>query len=134
MKNIGIVLVAVAALAGVGGCKKKNGMTDEMSKFKDRMCACADKKDAECGKKVTADMGKWVEQNPDKASDASAKPSEEDATLTRQLGECTTRAMMAGGTMGGSAAPSAGGGGDMGGGGSATAMSGGSAAPAGSAH
>jgi hypothetical protein len=137
MRKIGIALLAAAALAGVGGCKKKNDMMAKMTEFKDSMCKCADKKDADCAKKVTDDMSKWAAQNADKNSEATAKPSEDEARVTQQFTECATKAMTAaapaapaaGGDMAGSAA----GGGGMAGSSAAPPAGGGSAA-AGSAH
>nr|HEX4319097.1 hypothetical protein [Kofleriaceae bacterium] len=94
----------------------------------DKMCGCADKKDADCAKKVTDEMSKWATENAGKA-DTSAKPTEEETKVGQQLAECTTKAMMAGmgNMMGGSAAP-AGGSGEPAG--SAAPAAGGSAAPA----
>jgi hypothetical protein len=62
------------------------------------MCGCADKKDADCAKKVTDEMSKWATENAGKA-DTSAKPTEEETKVGQQLAECTTKAMMAGMTM-----------------------------------
>ena len=116
MKKIGIAFLTVAALAGVGGCKKGNDTMKKMTEFKDKMCGCADKKDADCAKKVTDEMSKWATENAGKA-DTSAKPTEEETKVGQQLADCTTKAMMAGmatppvtppagGSAEGSAAPS----------------------------
>jgi hypothetical protein len=97
MTKIGIAFLAVAALAGVG-CKHGNDTMKKMTEFKDKMCGCADKKDADCAKKVTDEMSKWATENAGKA-DTSAKPTEEETKVGQQLAECTTKAMMAGMTM-----------------------------------
>nr|HEX4315386.1 hypothetical protein [Kofleriaceae bacterium] len=62
MTKIGIAFLAVAALTG-GGCKKGNDTMKKMGEFKDKMCGCADKKDADCAKKVTDEMSKWATEN-----------------------------------------------------------------------
>ena len=97
MKKIGIAFLAAMALGGVG-CKKGNDTMKKMGEFKDKMCGCADKKDADCAKKVTDEMSKWATENAGKA-DTSAKPTEEETKVGQQLAECTTKAMMAGMAM-----------------------------------
>lgn len=103
MKNLSIAFVAALSLLSVAGCKKKadGGAAEAMGKmveFKDKMCGCADKKDKDCAQKVTDDMTKWA-QDSAKTMDKNAKPTEADMKkmeeVGKQLGECTTKAMMA---------------------------------------
>src|SRR5580692_8573644 len=97
MKKIGIAFLAVAALTGVG-CKKGNDTMKKMTEFKDKMCGCADKKDADCAKKVTDEMSKWATENEDKA-DTTAKPTNDETKVNTQPSQSTTKAMMASMTM-----------------------------------
>ncbi len=103
MKNLSIAFVAALSLLSVAGCKKKadGGAAEAMGKmveFKDKMCGCADKKDKDCAQKVTDDMTKWA-QDSAKTMDKNVKPTEADMKkmeeVGKQLGECTTKAMMA---------------------------------------
>ena len=103
MKNLSLAFVAAVSLLSFAGCKKKadDGAAAAMGKmveFKDKMCGCADKKDKDCAQKVTDDMTKWA-QDSAKTMDKNAKPSEADMKkmeeVGKQLGECTTKAMMA---------------------------------------
>ena len=82
MKKIGIAFLAAAALAGVG-CSKGGDMTKKMTEFKDKMCGCADKKDADCAKKVTDEMQAWAKDNADKV-DKSTKPTEEQEKVGKE--------------------------------------------------
>jgi hypothetical protein len=144
MKNLSIVFVAALSLMSVAGCKKKGG-SDAMAKskeFADRVCACADKKDGECFKKVQEEMGKWAADNADKMKDY--KPTEEEqkqaTEIAQKMSTCMQKAMTleapaAGGAMGGApaaggsaaAAPAAGGEGSAAGGSAAAPAAGGSA-------
>lgn len=109
MKNLSIAFVATLSLLSFAGCKKKadsggGGAMAKMVEFKDKMCGCADKKDKDCAQKVTEEMTKWA-QDSAKNNPAAATPNAADAKkmeeVGKQLGECTTKAMMpdAGGTM-----------------------------------
>lgn len=116
MKNLTIAFVATLSLLSLAGCKKKGSDSaaaamGKMVEFKDKMCGCADKKDKDCATKITEDMAKWASDSA-KTMDKNAKPSEADmkkmTEVGKQLGECTTKAMMAGMDMApdtGSAAP-----------------------------
>jgi hypothetical protein len=123
-------LVSLASVTLLGACKKGNDQAAKMKEFKEKMCACADKKDGagDCAKKITDEMTKWAADNAGK-TDTAAKQSDEEAETTKKFTECATKAMMAGmGSGGGDAAGGSGGamaGGS--GGGSAAAGSGGGA-------
>jgi hypothetical protein len=145
MKNLSIVFVAALSLMSVAGCKKKGG-SDAMAKskeFADRVCACADKKDGECFKKVQEEMQKWAADNADKMKDY--KPTEEEqkqaTEIAQKMSTCMQKAMTleapaAGGAMGGApaAAPAAGGSAEGGAaGGSAAAPAAGGSAEGGAA-
>ena len=147
MKNLAIAFMVVLAF-GTVGCKKKGGSDSanamaKMQEFADEMCKC---KDAKCAQDVSDKMTKWGQEQsknqkePPKMNEADTAKAQE---IGKKMGECMTKAMgaggaMGGGDMGGSAAPAAGSG-DMAGSaaaGSAAPMAGsadGSAAAAGSA-
>ena len=136
MKNLMIGFAMVLAL-GTVGCKKKGGSDAanamaKMQEFADEMCKC---KDAKCAQDVSDKMTKWGQEQsknqkePPKMNEADTAKAQE---IGKKMGECMTKAMGAGGAMGGgdmgagSAAPAAGSG-DMAG---SAAPAAGSAAPA----
>jgi hypothetical protein len=102
MKNLTIVFMAAAALASFG-CKKKGGAGDamaKMSEFKDKMCACKDKK---CADEVQDAMNKWSAENAKSAGDK--KPEAPDEKTMKEMqevgtkyGECMAKAMSGGDT------------------------------------
>jgi hypothetical protein len=65
----------------VTGCAKD--LTEDFVELKNRACACAEKKDAACGKGVLADLGKLLEG----ARKATAN-EEKAAAATKELGTC----------------------------------------------
>ena len=134
MKNLAIAFMVVLAFGTVGCKKKAGGAGDAMAKmqeFADEMCKC---KDAKCAQDVSDKMTKWGQEQsknakePPKMNEADTAKAQE---IGKKMGECMTKAMgaggaMGGGDMGGSAAPAAGSG-DMAG---SAAPAAGSAAPA----
>lgn len=80
---------------------KMQATMDQMVKFKDDMCKCADKA---CADKVMADMSKWGDEQAKNMGDF--RPSDDDMKrmeeLTKQLTDCSAKAQ---GVGGGSAAP-----------------------------
>jgi hypothetical protein len=102
MKNLTIVFLAAASLASVG-CKKKGGAGEamaKMSEFKDKMCACKDKK---CADDVQAAMSTWSAESAKSAGDK--KPEAPDEKTMKEMqevgtkyGECMAKAMGAGDT------------------------------------
>jgi len=62
------------------GCAKD--VTSDVDGLADRACACADKKDATCGKAVLVDLVALAEHRNVKADKAKA------AASARRLGEC----------------------------------------------
>ena len=138
MKNLTLAFMVAMAFVSFG-CKKKGAggageAMAKMSEFKDEMCKC---KDAKCAQDVSDKMTKWGQEQSKNAKEPP-KMNEADTAeaqkIGKEMGECMTKAMgaggaMGGGTMEGSATPTEGsaamaGSGDMG---SAAA---GSAAPA----
>ena len=127
MKKLTIAFMVAMAFMSFG-CKKKGGAAGEamakMKEFRDEMCKC---KDAKCAQDVSDKMTKWgaeqskTQKEPPKMNEADTAEAQK---IGKEMGECMTKAMGAGGAMGGgtpeggSAAPE---------GGSAAA---GSAAPA----
>lgn len=113
MSKLSIAFLAAVSLASFG-CKKKGGAGEamaKMSEFKDKMCACKDKK---CADGVQDEMNKWTAENAKNAGDKPEKPDEktmkEMQDVGTKYGECMAKAMQgdaAGG--GGSAAPAGGG-------------------------
>ena len=102
MKNFTIVLVAALSLTTLG-CKKKGGAGDamaKMSEFKDKMCACKDKK---CADDVQDQMNKWSAENAKNAGDKKAEAPDEKTMKEMQevgtkYGECMAKAMGGGDT------------------------------------
>ena len=139
MKKILIVVSAALAIASFTGCKKKTDGSGaalaKMTEFKDKMCKCAEG-DTECAKKVSDEMMKWGESQPKPKEGAVAKSDPKSEEVTKQMGECMSKAMTPkmGGTdpaMGGSAATDPGSAGGTPAGGSADPAAGSGAAPAG---
>lgn len=68
-----------------------------MRYFRDEMCVCGSRKDKDCAQRVTDEMTMWAQESAKRAS-RPAKWSENDSRdmemVARQLGECTTLAMM----------------------------------------
>ncbi len=68
-----------------------------MRYFRDEMCGCASRTDKDCAQRVTDEMTVWAQESAKRAqpdrrwTESDAKEME---TVGRQLGECTTRAMM----------------------------------------
>ena len=127
MKKLTIAFMVAMAFFAVG-CKKKGGGASDamakMSEFADEMCKC---KDAKCAQDVSDKMTKWGQEQaknqkePPKMNEADTKKAQEIGT---KMGECMTKAMGAGGAMGG---------GDMGGSAAAGSADMGGSAAAGSA-
>ncbi|HUS27137.1 MAG TPA: hypothetical protein VMZ53_01465 [Kofleriaceae bacterium] len=148
MKKLTLAMMVAMAFVSFG-CKKKAGSDSanamaKMQEFADEMCKC---KDAKCAQDVSDKMTKWGQEQsknqkePPKMNEADTAKAQE---IGKKMGECMTKAMGAGGAMGGgtpeagsatptegSAAPAAGSG-DMGSAaaaGSAGSAAAGSAAP-----
>ncbi len=68
-----------------------------MRYFRDEMCDCASRADKDCAERVTDEMTTWAQEAP-KRADAGPRwkdgELDEMETAGRQLGECTTRALM----------------------------------------
>ena len=116
MKKLTIAFMVAMAFVSFG-CKKKGGgdtanAMAKMKEFRDEMCKC---KDAKCAQDVSDKMTKWgAEQSkgkePPKMNEADTA---EFQKVGKEMGECMTKAMgaggaMGGGTMEGSAAPTEG--------------------------
>jgi len=106
MKNLTIAFLAAASLMSFG-CKKKGGAGEamaKMSEFKDKMCACKDKK---CADDVQDQMNKWSADSAKNAGDKPEKPDEktmkEMQDVGTKYGECMAKAM-SGGDSGSAAA------------------------------
>jgi hypothetical protein len=123
MKKLTLAMMVAMAFLSFG-CKKKgsdagNAMA-KMSEFADEMCKC---KDAKCAQEVSDKMTKWGQEQsknakePPKMNEADTAKAQE---IGKRMGECMTKAMGAGGAMGGGTPE----------GGSAAPVEGGSAAPA----
>jgi hypothetical protein len=80
----------VAALVAVGGCAN-NDSVERLTEYRDRMCGCADRKDAACARQVTEDMTRWAAANPGHGDAGKAAAGE--AQLAQQLTECGSHAM-----------------------------------------
>jgi hypothetical protein len=119
MKKLTLAMMVAMAFLSFG-CKKKgsdagNAMA-KMSEFADEMCKC---KDAKCAQEVSDKMTKWGQEQSKNAKEPP-KMNEAAQEIGKRMGECMTKAMGAGGAMGGGTPE----------GGSAAPVEGGSAAPA----
>ena len=117
MKKLTIAFMVAMAFVSFG-CKKKGGgdaanAMAKMKEFRDEMCKC---KDAKCAQDVSDKMTKWgAEQSknqkePPKMNEADTAEAQK---IGQEMGACMTKAMgaggaMGGGTMEGSAAPTEG--------------------------
>ena len=117
MKKLMIPFMVAMAFVSFG-CKKKAGndsaaAMSKMKEFRDEMCKC---KDAKCAQDVSDKMTKWGQEQA-KGAKEPPKMNEADTAefqkVGKEMGECMTKAMGAGGAMGGgmegSAAPTEGG-------------------------
>ena len=69
------------------GCAKD--VTKDIEDLADRACACAEKKDAACGKAVVTDLVKLAENNKNAKGDESKA-----AAAARRMGECLIKSGM----------------------------------------
>jgi hypothetical protein len=106
MKNLTIAFTVAMAFMALGGCKKKGGSDSanamaKMQEFADEMCKCSD---AKCAQDVSDKMTKWGQEQaknqkePPKMNEADTAKAQE---IGKKMGECMTKAMGAGGAMGG---------------------------------
>jgi hypothetical protein len=114
MKKLTIAFMVAMAFVAIG-CKKKGGgdaanAMAKMKEFRDEMCKC---KDAKCAQDVSDKMTKWGQEQsknqkePPKMNEADTAEAQK---IGKEMGECMTKAMGAGGAMGdtGSATPTEG--------------------------
>lgn len=106
-------VIAVALLAALGGCKKKDPgpsidvLIEDMAHFRDEMCACKDKA---CADHVSDEMSRWASDKaklPSKAPHLGREQTERMAQIGMEYGKCFTAATSDGGagaTPSGSAA------------------------------
>lgn len=112
-KTIWIAFVALSALASVG-CKKKGadgGSGDavaKMTELKNKMCACS-AGDKACADKVNEDMKKWSDEHAKGGGHASDPATAQKLEpISREFGECMTKAMTAAADPAGAGATGAG--------------------------
>src|ERR1041385_6681290 len=132
MKKLTIAFMVAMAFMAVG-CKKKGGgdaanAMAKMKEFRDEMCKC---KDAKCAQDVSDKMTKWGQEqskNQKEPPKMNGADTAEAQKIGKEMGECMTKAMGAGGAMGGGDMAGSAGSGEMAG---SAAGSGGMAGSAG---
>jgi hypothetical protein len=84
------------AAGGPGGAPSAPNVSEAMAKskeFTDRICQCADTRDAECAKKVQGDMQAWAANNADKMRDykPTAEEQQQAGAIAQKMTGCMQR-------------------------------------------